>query len=76
MSVLYILNVHERRGATRRIEIAVTPDGHEGDPLIETFDYGMDVPLPRVREEVIGLLNGKYHPDVETLPGEGMEFTI
>lgn len=74
MPVTYTLRVHERRGATRHIEIEIGPREPDAEPVIEVFDWGMDVPMKQVRAETIALLDAKYVPDIESLPGVGAPF--
>lgn len=74
MSHRYNLLVHERRGRTRHLEVEVLSDDPEAEPIVETYDWGMDVPIQSVRSETLALLDAKYYPDVEDLPGAGSEF--
>ena len=68
----YKLVKHRRiRGHTRHLEVLVNPEAPEEKQIIESFDWGMDVPLATVRRETKLLLNIKYKASEEVLSGEG-----
>jgi hypothetical protein len=68
---VFMLTKHVKERNTRLIEIQVL-DKEGGEVLgVESFAWGFDIPLARVRAETLALLNEKYNPVSETLPGTG-----
>lgn len=70
--VKYILLKHYQETGSRHVTVEIR---NELDEVlgVEHYAYGMDVPLPKVRAEVIGLLDLIYKTPVTDLGGTGVE---